>query len=295
VAAQATELLITDLDNTLYDWLGFYIPSYGAMIAEASRISGLDVHELNQSFRRVARRHGTTEYAFALQELDVLPEVRRGESPAEIVRKYDSAVHAFRSTRKRSLKLYPGVHRGLQQLRDAGIPVVAHSDAMMGYVSRRLRQLGVDLLIAALCAPEDRESADRALIAEARRIPVEMAEAQTLHLPSPPDVRKPDPRSIEPVLAHFGVPPDRVAYVGDSLSRDVALARRAGFLDIWARYGQRQDDDLYRRLLEITYWTDEEVAHDAGHESSSNDRAVSPSYVIDAFEEVVPVVLSARR
>ena len=34
-------LLITDLDDTLYDWLGFFIPSFYAMVDEVVKITGI--------------------------------------------------------------------------------------------------------------------------------------------------------------------------------------------------------------------------------------------------------------
>ena len=114
------------------------------MVQEIHRISGVDVSALKRSFRKVHQAHRTSEYAFAIQELDVLETIDAGLSPEERLKKYDSAIHAFRSTRRKTLRLYPGVKETLQRLRDAGVMVVAHSDSMMTYVSRRLRQLDVD-------------------------------------------------------------------------------------------------------------------------------------------------------
>ena len=36
------KVLITDLDDTLYDWLGFFIPSFYAMVDELVSITGID-------------------------------------------------------------------------------------------------------------------------------------------------------------------------------------------------------------------------------------------------------------
>ena len=45
-------------------------------------------------------------------------------------------------------------------------------------------------------------------------------------------VTKPDPRIFAPALDVLGLPPERVAYVGDSVTMDVGGARAAGLLPV---------------------------------------------------------------
>jgi FMN phosphatase YigB (HAD superfamily) len=279
--------VITDVDNTLYDWLNFYIPSFLAMVEEIHRISGVDVSSLKRSFRRVHQAHGTSEYAFAIQELDVLQAIDAGLSPNERLEKYDSAIHAFRSSRKRTLRLYPGVKETLQRLRDAGVMVVAHSDSMMSYTSRRLRQLGIDGLLTAVSAARDHGVPTSLDLGSVRRVPASMVESRTVHLEFSPGIRKPDPATVTPVLVALSVPREEALYVGDSLSRDVLLARRAGIADVWARYGSRRDEALYRELLEITYWTETEVTEEERLRKEIGGSGVSNA--IDSFSELLPL------
>lgn len=284
----AVRLVITDVDNTLYDWLSFYIPSFLAMVQEIHRISGVDMPSLKRSFRSVHQAHRTSEYAFSIQELDVLEGIDAGLSPEERLKKYDSAIHAFRSMRRKTLRLYPGVRETLQRLRDGGIMVVAHSDSMMSYVSRRLRQLDVDGLLAAICAPRDHGIPAALDPASVRRVPESAVESRTLHVEFSPNIRKPDPATVDPIFEALGVPREKAMYVGDSLSRDVLLARRAHIVDVWARYGSNRDDALYRELVEITYWTEAEVKEE---ERLRKELGGSPpSSVIDSFQEILPIL-----
>ena len=46
-------------------------------------------------------------------------------------------------------------------------------------------------------------------------------------------IRKPDPRIFQVALAHFRVPPDAAAMVGDLLNADVLGANQAGIYSIW--------------------------------------------------------------
>jgi len=287
VPGREIRLVVTDLDNTLYDWLGFYVPSYLAMAEEIHRISGVDLLEIKRSFRKVHQAHGTTEYAFAIQELDALREVDAGLSVEERLRKYDSAIHAFRSMRKKTLRLYPGVRETLERLREVGIAVVAHSDSMMSYVSRRLRQLDVDALLAAICAPRDHglpPALDPRLV---RRASPEAVESRTTLLEFAAGLRKPDPATLEPVFQMLQIPRDRALYVGDSLSRDILLARRSGLTDVWARYGRHPRNGLYEELLEVTYWTEAEVAEE--ERLRMHIEGLSPSHTIDSFAELVGI------
>jgi putative hydrolase of the HAD superfamily len=57
-------------------------------------------------------------------------------------------------------------------------------------------------------------------------------------------VSKPDPRVFDPALDALGVPPERCAYVGDTVSYDVVGARNAGLQPIHLDpYGTCREDD----------------------------------------------------
>ena len=45
------KLLITDLDDTLYDWAGFFVPAFYAMVDEIVAITGLDRDGLLREYR----------------------------------------------------------------------------------------------------------------------------------------------------------------------------------------------------------------------------------------------------
>ena len=53
------KLLITDLDDTLYDWTGFFVPAFYAMVDEIVALTGLDrarlLHEYRETHQRLGR------------------------------------------------------------------------------------------------------------------------------------------------------------------------------------------------------------------------------------------------
>lgn len=56
-------------------------------------------------------------------------------------------------------------------------------------------------------------------------------------------IRKPDPAAFQPILAAWGLPPDTVAMVGDTLEEDIVGAQLAGMRTVWicARGDARQE------------------------------------------------------
>jgi putative hydrolase of the HAD superfamily len=70
-------------------------------------------------------------------------------------------------------------------------------------------------------------------------------------------VAKPDPAIFAPALEVLGVPADRVAYVGDSVTMDVGGARAAGLLPVLLDpYDDHPGADhaRIRSLDEISSW-----------------------------------------
>src|SRR5579875_3155338 len=61
-------LFITDLDNTLYDWLSFFVPSLYAMVDAAVPLLGVDREQLLDELKEVHQKHGSSEHPFALLE-----------------------------------------------------------------------------------------------------------------------------------------------------------------------------------------------------------------------------------
>src|SRR6185437_7262570 len=110
-------LLVTDVDNTLFDWVDVWYKSFSAMIDETCRITGISAEALYPSISRVHQAHGTSEYAFLLEEI---PELKTlyGDHVTE---RLAPAINAFREARQGALRLYPGVVSTLKALRGAGV------------------------------------------------------------------------------------------------------------------------------------------------------------------------------
>ena len=282
------KLLVTDLDNTVYDWLGAHVPAFNAQIAELGRLTGLPEQELLGAYRRVHQRQHTSEYAYAFLELDVLDGFDGGLGPSERLRRYGTALQVYRAEHLRRLRLYPGVHATLSELRARGIRVVAHTDAMMFYASLRVCVLGLEPLFDGLFAVRDHIwpagvlPPFSELFSGHDRFRSRVATQEEL----PPDLVKPDPEVLWRILRRFDVTSAETLYVGDSLSKDVRVAQRAGVHDVYAEHGLAYNSPLYGRLVEVTHWS----AADVRAETELRRHPVSPTAKISAFPELVHVI-----
>jgi FMN phosphatase YigB (HAD superfamily) len=282
------KLLVTDLDNTVYDWLGAHVPAFNAQVVELSRLTGLPEQELLAAYRRVHQRQHTSEYAYAFLELDVLDELDGGLDPAERLQRYGTALHAYRAEHLRRLRLYPGVRATLGELSARGIKVVAHTDAMMFYASLRICVLGLEPLLDGLFAVRDHDwpagvSPPFGELFSARE---RFRSAVAVQEELPRDLVKPDPEVLWRILRRFDVAPAETVYVGDSLSKDVRVAQRAGVHDVYAEHGLAYDSPLYEQLVEVTHWS----AADVRRETELRRHPVSPAARISAFPELVDVL-----
>src|SRR4051812_33766298 len=103
------KLLITDLDNTLYDWVTFFTASFRSMVDELAPLLEAPEEVLVEEFKAVHQRYGNSEQPFAILEIPSVQHRFSGLPRHEVLKRIDPALHRFNSIRKRTLSLYPGV------------------------------------------------------------------------------------------------------------------------------------------------------------------------------------------
>jgi FMN phosphatase YigB (HAD superfamily) len=248
-------LVVTDLDNTLYDWVTCFTTAFYRMVAVAAERLVVDEERLIDELREIHRRYGNSEQPFALMETRAVLERYPGVDRPRLARELDDAFQAFNRERGRHLRLYDGVLDTLQRLRRAEVPVVVHTEATVPNALHRLRALGLERLFECLYAIEpagqghyDPERA-RSLLDTPMRV-VDLSAAE----------RKPDPRVLLEICRQMRVPAADTLYVGDSIRRDVGMAKRAGAWAAWAEYGTRFDPALWEQLVRVTHWSEQDVS-----------------------------------
>jgi len=286
-------VVLLDLDNTLYDWLGFFGPAMRGLCTRLGELSGVSASILYDDFKTVFSAHGSVEYTFALQELPSLRRLHPESSGPEIVHQYFGAVELYQSRRRRYLRLYGGVRSGIQAIRSLGIRVVAVSDAHRFHVVNRLKQLRIIDELDAVCCVPDLPGIDAAEISAIRRFPSERySTTAAWELPLPAGIRKPDPHLLRWLLSELEVAPELTLYVGDSLLKDIPMAQQADVYDCWAAYGTHYSPLDMATLVRVTNWPPKAV--EAALNATPEKLGIHPNSTALCFADVLDLVTTPR-
>ena len=274
--------LITDFDNTLFDWVDVWFRSFSAMLKEISRISEIDERFLKSQIRAIHQRHGTSEYSFVIEEIPALQTKYGQHGLAEI---FSSAIEAYRAQRRTYLTLYPTVADTLLRMKGSGAIIVCYTESMAFYSNYRVRRLGLDGVFDYVFSPEDHDIPMGLSPEEIRSYPMFHYKFRyTVHEHTARGSKKPDPDVLRTICKRIGVDPDECVCVGDSLWRDVAMAQRAGISDVWAKYGQANDRAEYDLLRELTHWSSDDVERERKLRATD----VVPSVILEhSFSELL--------
>lgn len=276
-------LLITDLDNTLWDWFDAWHRSFAAMLDRLSVVSGIPKPTLVREIHLVHQRRGTTEYSLLLQEL---PSLQALHPPGtDLLTTYDDVVHVLNRERKRATTLYPRVLETLEAIRASNVPIIAYTESIAFWTEWRIQLLGLDGVIDVLYSSPDHDMPAHVELSTLRnRPPEDYGLKQTKHLHVAPGIIKPDIHVLATILDDHALTAGDAVYVGDSLMRDVAMAQRMGVHDVWARYGASQNRDGYQLLQSVSYWRDEEVKEE---QKQTAEPTIAPTFTLDRFDELL--------
>jgi len=275
--------LICDLDNTLYDWVGYFVPSIFAMIDRAVTIVGCEKYDLINDLRSVHQFYHNSEHPYALLETNV---VKTWLLSGHVSHELNPAFRAFNDERKKLLKTFPGVTNALEIIRKEGVRLIAHSDSNAFAVVDRLSRLGLqnyfDLIY---CVENSDVEHPFGGPFSPRFSEFPMEKIRFLNVGE----KKPNPHVLKHIIADNDLDIRFTAYVGDSLPKDVGMAKRTGVIAIWARYGTVIDKDLYQKLVKVSHWSSEDVERE--RELSRGAESVTPDFLCEnSFDEVIPIL-----
>ncbi|EPC0986313.1 HAD family hydrolase [Enterobacter hormaechei] len=277
------KLLITDLDNTLYDWVSFYAQSFTSLLNELSIILGVDKEILIKEFKQVHKFHGNSEYPFGALELPSVISKFKSNDKVFLSKKVDSAFHAFNSTRNKTLTCYSNVLSTLQEISSSGIVIVGHTEAPVRNALFRLEKLGLIKYFKHLYTPHDRYHDDlndktKQWLSSYGDFLILLNEKQ----------KKPNPELLIDICSSEGVEKEDAVYIGDSIVKDIAMANLAGIDSVWAEYGKQHSQKYWDVLVSITHWTEEDVARETRLKVELGKQ--KPTYTISSFDELKDIL-----
>jgi phosphoglycolate phosphatase len=276
-----TRIVFTDLDNTLvafspYEALGVKegITNMATRLHELG-FADITEEELYKSIGHqmdLARSH---DYPWSV-ELALKDRLRVGQPDGMSVQQFRTDIvepfwRSIDAARADHMELLPGVKEGLEQLKADGMPVVIVSDAPYYAAMQRSVQAGLDKYVDGFYAlnnvPEPVGLSDELLAHGRERISRIMSTPHQFKFwkAVPKEWEKPNPYSFQELLQRYGdesgaIDPHEATMIGDSRTKDVEGARRAGMVAswrpgspvnaLWAEYGNPPQyfDDILLRL-----------------------------------------------
>lgn len=102
--------------------------------------------------------------------------------------------------------------------------------------------------------------------------------------------KKTNAKILTQICCDEGIPLNEVIYIGDSLSKDMLMAKQAGMISIWCDYPQNNFRELYDKLVAISHWTDEDFQCEAQYKKEWEANKYTPEYVIHDFSECKQII-----
>ncbi|EPX3825192.1 HAD family hydrolase [Enterobacter hormaechei] len=277
------KLLITDLDNTLYDWVSFYSQSFSAMAEELSKEINVPLDILLSEYKVIHQRFGNSEKPFATLELPFVISYFGTNDKILLQKKLTRVFSAFSSKRNHTLKLYPTVRDTLNILRERGVKIVGHTESLEYNSLYRLYKLDVIDFFDHLYTIEDNHNLhpnpkNAKVISVKDDFIIRLSSAES----------KPNPKLLEHICLTENVDIKDAVYVGDSITKDISMAKSIGMKAVWARYGRQFAPELWEILVKITHWTDKDVEREEQLKESFS--RVKPDYSINSFAEILDLM-----
>lgn len=271
------KLLITDLDDTLYSWTGFFIPAFYEMVNKLSQILGIPESDLLQEYKLIHQEKGSVEYPYTTFSLPSVKKTFPNCTEAQLNDILDSAFHCFNSSRKKNLHLFPHVEQTLEKLFNLGIIIVGYTESAEENGVYRLKRLGIDKFFSKVYVSYSQFQ----------------RKSSNLSFPKTQVVRekKPNAEVLKQICIDEKIDTKEAIYIGDSLIKDVYMSKAAGITSVLCKYPKnKEDDNLYLKLLAISHWTESDFAHETKLKENCEKENIFPDFTITSFREVVPII-----
>lgn len=272
------KLLITDLDDTLYSWIGFFIPAFYEMVDELSTILGKDKQELLTEYKHIHQEKRNVEYPYATAYLPSVQTAYPNCSLENIVKKLDPVFHRFNSSRKKNLRLYPHVKETLTQLWSSGVKIVGYTESTEENGFYRLKKLGIDHLFCKVYVSDSLYKNPNPSFSCEKTVTVYG--------------KKPDPTLLKQICEIEEVSTKDAIYVGDSMTKDIYMAKTAHVTSVLCKYpcDAIAMQDLYQKLVAISHWTDSDFEQEAQLKVTCQRDHIQPDYTITSFDAITKIL-----
>jgi len=289
-------LIVLDIDNTVFDWVTYYVTAMEALLAHVASIINCKAEDLASQSKRVFEKHGSIEYPFLIQELPAVMDFYQDDIDLMLQEAVEPGRQAFNNAARHLLIPYDGVNETLSRIRDQWpeASIVALTDAPRYVAMWKLNKLGLLPHFHAVYGLPDPKLPTNPRTKQVKvdqEILIKHLDRQDFHFTGrirtlPDDYEKPGPKGLRTVLMDFDMEDylDQILWVGDNLRKDVGLGRKLGVHTAWAEYGTRIPAELKKRLLAFS--PDTNVHKNVALDPLSPDSPI-PDVTLQRFEELL--------
>ncbi len=250
---------MTDIDNTLFDWVHYYTRSFGALLDVVAKEVSVPRQILAAEAKQIFTSEQSIEYPFVLQEMPSVNRFYDHNVDLLLNGVVELGRQAFLKTASHVLKPYSGVVETLAKIKAdyPHVPIVALTDAPRYVAMWKLNKLGLLRYFDAvyglgdpkipICQHTGRvKVTEEILIKHLRQFNFEF-QGKIRVLPD--DYEKPGTKGLKTVLMDYHLDEDpshreRVVGVGDSPRKDSARGKLLGVRTALATYGGPSAEDL---------------------------------------------------
>lgn len=274
--------IITDLDDTIWDWMHMWHSSFEPYLNRISSELNVDKNRLIASFKKLHQSYKTSEASFIYNELDILnPEQkelfeRRGEGGKSIL-------HEYYSLKKNNLKLYDGVLDTLRTIKSKGTIIIGFTESNAFFTKYRLKHLNIDGLFDFIYAPVDFDVPESVYKHYSEDV-WEPALTEFRYLAK--NTKKPAPEILELIIKNHKIKKNLCIYIGDKLVKDVSMANEANVRSVHAEYGHNIKTFKYDLLKQVTHWTEEEVRKEIETKTRNGENPIAGNTIKHNFNEL---------
>ena len=278
------KLLITDLDDTIWDWVSMWYNSFLPYFTDIKEISGIEEDALIESFKKLHQKYHSSEASFVYNDLDGLKKEEKKNIEQKKSKNGRSIIHNYYYNKKHNLNLYPNVLSTLLKIKSKGTLIVGFTESNSFFTQYRIKTLDIDGLFDSIYTP-----ADIGIPKKVKRYYEEgywdLKDTKIRILPK--RTKKPNPEILLKIAKDYMVPLNEIVYIGDKLDRDIYMAKSSNITSIYAAYGSNINNKAYNLLKKVTHWTKLEVERDIKFKKNINNKTIKPDYSINDFKKLL--------
>lgn len=267
------KLLVTDLDDTLYNWMGFFVPSFFAMLDEVVKITGADRDQLIAEYKLKHQYYKSVEFPYVTTHLPSVQACFPNKTPDELKEILRPAFRVFNSVRDSNLHLFPGVAETMKAITEQGMRIVGFSESSQENGFYRSLRLGIAPYFTHIYLFESQFQADFTMNEKVCLI----------------NSKKPNPQVLLRICQEEGFTPEETIYMGDSMTKDVYMAHCAGITSVWADSPEKHPE-YAQQLLSITSWTDDEYAAEQSRRAQMQQQGILPDFTVSYYPDLLNVL-----